>query len=639
MRDVQSRSETQYLFPDSVSYSSAGSKTRDAGHSLRGDLRLQWNINDNNSLEFRPRFQLDFRDTQLNDSSKLRAGDAKKTLVNDNRNARTNSGTSWDLSGQLVFNHKSSIRPGRSMSAMVNYSFSETRQHGTTWSDIEYYLRKDDSEELLRYLDSRQWSNSIEGRLSWTEPLGDVKRGNFLDVSYKLSYKFNNADKLTYGLDPDAWLPADRSGIFDLPEFSGAPAGIDFDPTLSNRFRNNYLSQELQVGYKKVSKKLNLNAGLLFAPASSSSIDLIDSKRNIPTRYVWNVGPFLRMRLRFNGASSLNIRYRSRTSQPSLTALQPVEDVSNPLNIIVGNPNLKPTFTQTVNAMFNTYSAEHQQSVAAMVSASYALNSVVQRTVANPLTGGRTATYANANGDLSIFGMGMFSRVLPNKRFSFNARLGARFSSAPGYIDGDFNRTGNLNLSPSAGLRFSNDLLQIGFNPTYSFGLVTNSLPKQPSRATHSYGFDADVIATLPFGLQISSDLSFSNTAGYAQGYNSASWLWNAQLSYSFLKDRQLGVFVKAYDILGLNKNISRTTSASMIVDREMNNISRYVMVGLTWNFTTLKKGDSLPAEHFGPGEGPDGPPGRKRGERQQGGNRVRSVGSFPMGGPPPGRM
>ena len=104
----------------------------------------------------------------------------------------------------------------------------------------------------------------------------------------------------------------------------------------------------MQVGYKKVGKDFNLEAGMVFAPSQSSSKDLISSERDIPARRVWNIAPYARLRWRFSKTRSLSANYRARTSEASLSALQPVADVSNPLHITVGNPELKPTFTQSV---------------------------------------------------------------------------------------------------------------------------------------------------------------------------------------------------------------------------------------------------------------------------------------------------
>lgn len=619
-RDARSKSETQYLFPDSVSYNSAGSKTRDKGHNIRADLRLQWNIDESNTLDFRPRFAFNRRDSHLNDSSLLRAGDLSKSLVNKTSNIRDNHGDSYETSGDLIFNHKFLSHPGRSFSFSAKYSLSDTKQHGITWSDIEYYLKSDDSESLFRFLDTHQWSNLAEGRLTWTEPIG--RKDNYLTFSYKMQYRWNNADRLTYNLPFD-----DTSGTVAIPDLDSAPADAILSETLSNRFRNKFMTQELQIGYKRSTKTLNIDAGLLFSPSSSKSEDLINSARNIPTRYVWNVAPYARIRWKFTDQTSLMANYRARTSQPSLTQLQPVPDVSDPLNIIVGNPELKPTFTQSIMAHFNSYDMDTQRSIFAAASVSGSLNTIVSRTVTNPQTGGRSTTYANADGNWNIFGMAMLNMPLRNKAWRFNVRMNANFMSNPGYINGDFNRSSNFNLSPSAGITFSSNVFQITLNPNYSLGLATNSLPRQRDQTTHSYGFDSDASLYLPFGLQLSSDLAFSTSTGYYAGFNTTQWLWNAQLSYSTLADKSLTFSVKACDILGQKKNISRSVSAGSIIDSRHNDLTRYVMLGVTWKFNTLSKKVSRENRDFPdmPFQGP--PPG------------ALPSGAAPPAGPPPGHM
>lgn len=618
------RTATQYLYPDYVNYQNAESRNRDRGHNISSDFRIQWNIDPQNTIEFRPRFRINFRDAESQSYSVLRDKEVDGEKINSNLNNQTNKGHSINTGGDFIFNHKVASHPGRSFSFRANYEFSDTRQKATTWSDIEYYLRQEDSEQLYRFLDNRSWSNSIESRITWTEPIGDVKRGNFLNFAYRLRYQWNNADKLTYNLP----LPEDTEN-FVPQEFSQVPPGAELSEILSNSFRNKFFTQELQAGYKKVTKTYNLDAGLLFSPSSSKSEDLIMSERNIPERWVWNVSPYARFRYRFNQQSSLRVNYRARTSQPSMTQLQPVADVSDPLNIIVGNPDLKPTFTQSINLHFNNYKMETQQSIFVMFNGSYALNTIVSRTVTNPETGGRTTSYSNCNGNLNLFGMMMMTRSFTNRKWRFNARLNGRYGSTPGYINGDFNRTDNLSLSPSGGLTFSCDVFQMSVNPTYSFSQAKNSLPRQADRTTHAYGFNSDLSLYLPFGLQFNTDLAFSNTSGYAQGFDSKQWLWNAELSYSVLSDQSLTFSVRAYDLLGQKKNISRSIGANTIVDSEFNDLTRYIMFGVTWNFNTLKKkgkGPNGETDMWMPGNGrPVGPPpggGRPMGPPPGGGRR-----------------
>ena len=620
-RKATQKSSTQYLFPDSVSYQNSGTYSNDKGHNLNVDLRMQWKIDPNNTLDFRPRFSMNFRDSERNDSSFLRAGDEFHTPVNKNLNFQNNNGKSYQTSGNLIFNHKFAEKPGRALSLNLQYSFSSTLQKSLTWSNIIYYLLHDEDEELYRYLDNKNYSNAVEGRITWTEPLGDVTKGNFLALSYRTKYQWNNADQFTYN------LPFPEEGTPDLNIGFDLPFGAVRDDSLSNSFRNKFFTQELQVGYKKVNKNINLEAGLLFSPSSSSSHDLINNARDIPTRWVWNVSPYANMRIKFDSNSSLRANYRANTSLPSMSQLQPVPDVSDPLNIKIGNPELKPTFTQNVRLSFNTYKVEKQQSLMFMFNASYALNTVVSRTVTNSETGGRITTYSNVNGNTNLMLMGMYTGPFSNKSWRFNARLNTRYASTPGYINGDFNRSDNISVAPSAGITFSSDIFQMSVNPNYSVSTIHNSLPDQRNRTTQSYGFTTDASLYLPFGLDITTDLNFAANSGYSTGYNINQWLWNAQIAYSFLKDKSLTFSVKAYDILHQKKNISRSVSANAIVDTEYNDLTRYVMFSLTWSFNSLKKKNSGPTGEDIMYPGP--PPGmgqtpRGEGRHSQGSNPSR---------------
>ena len=616
-RDVWRKTATQYLFPDSVSYQDAGSTSYDKGHNISSDFRLQWKPDEYNTLDFRPRFSVNLRDSEKNDSSILRSDPSYESLVNRNLNSQNNRGKNFDISGNLIYNHNFSSRPGRSFSVNGQYSFSNNRQKALTWSRIIYYLLQDNDEELYRYIDNHSWSNSFETRLTWTEPLGNSAKGNFLNIAYKLRYQWNNADQLTYNLDP-----YDMESRFNVPSPDDIfPDPDTFAPDLSNRFRNKFFTQEVQIGYRKVSKKINLDAGLLFSPSSSRSDNLIDEGKTIPTRWVYNFSPYANLRWKFGERSSIRANYRARTSQPSMTQLQPVADVSDPLNIIIGNPELKPTFTQSVGINFNDFRSATQQSLMIMLNGSYSINTIVAKTLTDPYTGGRTTTYGNVDGNFNIFGMAMINRPFRNRNWRFNFRVNARFASTPGYINGEFNRTGNLSLSPAGGLTFTADIFQMSVNPYYTFGNITNTLPDQRNRQTHSYGFNSDLSFFLPFGLELNTDLAFSNNTGYSQGFDSRQWLWNMTISYSFLSDKSLTLSLKAYDILAQKKNISRSVSASAITDSEYNDLTRYLMLNLTWSFNSLnKKKNSQSSDPLFNSPVPGPPPGVM--EREGGGPR-----------------
>ena len=647
-RDSRNSSNRQYLFPDSTSYYDEAGSSRDRGHNISGNFRLKWEIDSFSTFEFRPRFSVSFSDSESADSSATRAGDAARSLVNRSLSNKLNDGTSYEMSGRIVFNHKFRSHPGRSYSASLNYQFSDTKEDGSTYTDNTYFLVPDENETIDQIYDNHQWSNSIQGRLTWTEPLGNVKNARFLTFSYNGQYRFNNADKYVYDLvEATSAATTANSALMSMlrdPAFKrrvveeyGSLAWTnptmlrqivedELQPELneeqSNRFRNNYFNQSLQVGFKQVRDNYNLDVGAMVNASMSSSEDLINPDRNIATRWVWNVAPYARIRFKMNKSRSLSFDYRARTTQPSLTQLQPVADVSNPLRIVVGNPDLAPTFTQRVNLRYSDFDQDRQRSIMAMANVQFANNSIISTTDYDSQTGGQVTTYENVNGVWSGNLMGMISMPFRNKSWYFSSMGAVRYSNTVGYNNGLYNRSGSLSVNLSPGIRFNTDAVQLELRPNYNVQITHNTVQSQNDRTIHSYGGMFNGAYYTPFGLVLNTDLTYSGTQGYSQGYDSDQWLWNVSLSYLFLKNKAATITAKVYDLLHQKQNISRTINASYIEDSEYNSVTRYVMLSFTYRFTTFGSG----------GSGNEQPPidygGRGPGGRRHG----------PMG-PPPGRM
>ena len=646
-RDSRNSSNRQYLFTDSTSYYDEAGSSRDKGHNISGNFRLKWEIDSFSTLEFRPRFAVSLSESSSGDSSLTRAGDAARSLVNRSLSSKYNDGTSYEFSGRLIFNHKFRSHPGRSYSASLNYQFSDVKEDGSTNTDNTYYLVEGEDENIDQIYDNHQWSNNVQGRLTWTEPLGDVKNARFLTFSYNGQYRFNNADKYVYDLvaATTAAITANGALMSMLRDPSFKRAVIEqygdlawTNPTMlrqivedelqpelnaeqSNRFRNHYFNQSIQVGFKQVRDNYNLDVGAMVNSSMSSSEDLINADRNISTRWVWNVAPYARIRFKMNKSRSLALDYRARSTQPSLTQLQPVADVSNPLRIVVGNPDLAPTFTQRVNVRYSDFNQEKQRSIMAMLNVQFATNSIISTTDYDSQTGGQVTTYENVNGVWSANLMGMASMPFRNKSWYFSSMAAVRYSNTVGYNNGQYNRSGSFSVNLSPGIRFNTDVVQLELRPNYNVQITHNTVQSQNDRTIHSYGGMFNGAYYTPFGLSINTDLSYSGTQGYSEGYDSDQWLWNASISYQFLKNKAATITAKVYDLLHQKQNISRTINASYIEDSEYNAITRYAMFTFTYRFTTFGKngsGDEPPIDYDGSG------PGRHRGR---------------MMGPPPGGM
>ena len=611
-RNTITSSERQYLFTDSTSTQRSNKHSKDRGHNFRGDFRIQWKPDSFNTFEFRPNFSLNYNDSWSVDSSSTFAGGrAAGRQVTRSLNRSNSDGNSFEFGGSLTYNHNFRQRKGRSFSIWAQYRLSNVRENAETYSFNKFFLLNDSVDIYDQFADNHTWSNTVSARLTWTEPLGDPAKGNFLTLAYRFSYRWNNSDKMTY--DHPVTFPDGWEGDPIIAE------ELVFNQELSNSFRNDYMNQDIRAGFKHVSKATTLDVGLSLVPTLSKSENLINSAKNIPERWVWNYAPYMRYRWKRTKTQSLNIDYMGRSSQPSMAQLQPVADMSNPLNIVIGNPSLDPTFSHNVRLRFQDFNADAQRSIMAMVNANLEQNSIVSRTTFDPTTGGRTTTYENVNGIWSIRGMNMISFPFRNKKFTFNNHLMLFYSNSVGFNNGERNRSGSFSVNESFGLAFRPDNLELELRPRYNLQTVHNSVQTNSNRTVHGYAGSFYASYITPIGITLNSDLNFTATSGYSAGYDEKKWMWNASIAYSFLRNQAATVTVRVYDLLRQNSNIRRNITANYIDDVETNSLGRYFMASFTYKFNTFGKGqrpgdDSLEFEHGGPGRGGRGPMGPPHG-------------------------
>lgn len=605
-RDTRKLQNRQYLFPDSTSYAESGSRAEDKGHNFRADFRIEWKPDSFNTFDFRPRLSLNHNDSESIDSTLTRAGDAARTLVNRSFNTVDSRGNSFELGGDATFNHNFKSHPGRSYSLNLRYSLSNVREKANTFSHNLFYLLDDNTDTYDQYSDDHTWSNQIRARATWTEPIGDVKKGRFLTFSYQFSYRWNNADKLVY--DREVEFPDGPDG---LPVIS---PDMNFVDDLSDKFRNDFFTQDIRAGFKQVKKNYTLDTGLSLVPSMSRSRNIINTAKSIPERWVWNVAPFLRYRYKLGKSRSIFINYRGRSSQPSMSQLQPVADYSNPLRVVVGNPNLDPSFTHYLRLRFQDYNAEKQRSIMVMADAQMVQNSIVSRTTYNHETGGQLTTYANVNGVWSLRVMNMFSTPLRNKNWTFSNHIFGMLNHNVGFNNGLRNTSTSLNLNETAAMAWRPRNVELELRPYYNLQITRNTLQSANTPTVHSYGGTFTGTYYTPFGIVLATDVTYNGSSGYAAGFDSNYWMWNGSISYQFMAGKAATVALKVYDLLQQKSNVSRTVTANYIDDTRYNSLTRYFMVTFTYRFNSFGKGNEPQSRNNfrrGPGGRPPGMPPR----------------------------
>lgn len=342
------------------------------------------------------------------------------------------------------------------------------------------------------------------------------------------------------------------------------------------------------------------------------------------TRSVFNFAPNIDFRYRFSKVSQLRFNYRGRTGQPSMENLLPIVDNSNPLNIRVGNPGLKPSFTHSMRLFYNTYNAELQRGIMTHASFSATQNSISNSTEYDDQTGARTTTPKNINGNWSAFGMFGFNTALKNKKYTINSFTNVNYQNNVAFLYNqdtkvdDKNKTTGLTLSERLNGAYRNDWFEFGLNGSISYTAERSKLRPENNQEPYTFSYGANTQLMAPWNMTFTTNIANQSRRGYTDAsMNRNELIWNAQLSQTFLKGAAT-ISLELYDILKQQSNISRSLTADGRSVSEYNGINSYCMVHFIYRLNIF--GSKAAREKmqgrggFGGHGGPGGPGGRPGG-------------------------
>ena len=363
--------------------------------------------------------------------------------------------------------------------------------------------------------------------------------------------------------------------------------------------------------------KYQLNAGFSFQPQNTRLTYQKGDIDTVSTRHVFNFAPNIDFRMRFSKVSQLRVTYRGRSSQPGMENLLPVTDDSNPLNVRVGNPDLKPAFSHNLRLFYNNYVPDKQRGIFSHAFFQMTQNSISSSRVYNDATGGWTTTPRNINGNWSAFGMFGFNTALKNKKYTIGTFTNANYANNVGYLTSGRgadaverkNTTTNLTLNERLNATYRNDWLELGVNGTLSYSIERDKLTPSNNQQPYTFSYGANTTINLPWNMSIATNIANQSRRGYRDAsMNRDELIWNAQIAQTFLNG-DATVSFEMYDILRQQSNITRSLTASGRSVYEYNGINSYCMVHFIYRLNIFggKKSNKRP-EMGGPGFGRRGP-------------------------------
>ncbi|GAB6394187.1 MAG: outer membrane beta-barrel protein (TonB-dependent) [Bacteroidales bacterium] len=584
--------ERRLLRDDTTQYTNENDERNRLNNNVGANLRLEWKPDTLTSVIFRPNFsyskssswekdnyvtQQGYDGVYRNNLDTLNSGDAKMS----------SEGDAYSMDARLEVSRKLNSA-GRVLSGSFSGGYNESEENGKNYSKTRYFESANVYSDSLidQQYNYRNTGYNYRAYVSWVEPLG---HNNFLQATYSFSQRRQEALKNTYKLG--------ETGQYTV-----------LDSAYSKSYRNDFTSQRASLSFKAQREKYNYTVGVNLDPSYSKSVNFTGNViLSEMSRNVVNVSPMVQFNYLFSKQSNLRIDYNGRTSQPSMTQLQPVEDISNPNNIVKGNPDLNPQYSNNLSVRFQKFIPEQQTAIMLFANGNYIVNDIVTD-ITNISAGIRRTTYANIDGNYSGNIRFIMNTPLKNRKFSVNSMSFVSYANSNSLVDGETSNNKNLTLTERAGIDFRSSVIDIGVNGNIRYSNSKYSLQPDNNQNTFNYGAGGYTTLYLPYSFKIESDINYSTNSGYSDGFEQSEVMWNASASKSFLKGNQGTLRFKIYDILQQRSNISRSVTAYGYTDSETNTLNSYFMVHFIYRFSIFKGGASASDMRRG-GMRFDGPP------------------------------
>ncbi|WP_245942148.1 outer membrane beta-barrel protein [Algoriphagus chordae] len=548
----------------------------------RFDMRLEYNINENNRILYRPRISASF---ETENSGFFGQSVNSDGPLNQTENIRTADNQDYDMFHRLFYSHKFG-KAGRSLTLSANTGSHANNDDAYRTATNIYYQPTERTEIINQNITRDRSGNDWETGISYTEPLG--KNGQ-LELEYEVGNRFNDSDQLTFDI-----LNED----FNNPDLA-------LDTALSNSFESKYLRHEVELGYQYQLEKLKFQAELKHQNATLKNDQFFPAAGTIDRTFK-SFMPTVRFDYEISDNTNFELDYDTDVDAPSVGDLQNVIDNSNPLQLKTGNPNLEQSYSNRLRLRFRSNNPENDRSWFVFAQYNLVKNAVSNSTFTaeepTELPGGiilekgsQLFRPVNLDGYRDFRSWVSYGIPLDFVKSNFNINGGFSSTKRPGQINDQLSFNNSSRISTGVSLS-SNISDQIDFNIStrLSFNDVENTLNSSLNNKYFNQRSRLNFSWIIWEGFVYRLDINHQLNSGLSEGYDANVILMNMSIGKKVFGNQRGEISLNVYDLLGQNRSVYRNVTDAYVEDGQNNVMQRYFMLSFSYNIRHFNKGTSM---------------------------------------------
>lgn len=569
-------------------------------NSHRFNFRMQYNINENNRLVISPNITLQESNSVTNGSALLY--DSGRDLLTDAETNDATNRTSLNFSNNILYSHRFS-KPGRVFTTNITTTYSNIEQENYFDEQSVNHVNPSLNVNRHQFNDVKREQIYWNGNASISEKVGT---NALLQLEYTIGNQMNDSDRRTFDLDPES----ETFTQLNVP--------------LSSSFESDYLSQAIgpSYQYRKDKTRLQIDTKYQFSTLKSNTVypESLEIKRNFS-----NLLPSAQLEYQFSNSRSLNLDFRTSTNVPSAEQLQAVLDISNPLQVSIGNDNLEQDYQNRLFARYRSFNTENNQvfflGIFGTATQNYIGNSVYEDPPSELLDGyvlqpgARLVRRENMDGYWNVRSFFNYGMPLNFISSNFNLRGSLGYARTPGKINNQSNFANNTNFG--MGINLSSNIsenLDFNISTNSNYNIIKNTNAAS-SRSNNNY-FSQNSSLRLSWifwkGFVYRTEVSNQYNTGITAGQDNNFTVWNMSLGKKFLKDNKAEISLSVNDVLNENTSFRQNVAESYVEDVRSTVLQRFFMLTLTYNLRNYS-GEEASDRGFGPRNfNPGGPPGQR---------------------------